>query len=98
MFEQLKNIMEMQKKIKTVKETLENTIITVQSKDSLVSLTMNGAQKLTGIRINRPLTEITVESLERELRDALERAINQTQQLAAQKVKEITGINLPTSF
>lgn len=89
MFDKMKALFEMQKKMQAVKRELENTNFEIESSDGLVKITMNGAQEVKGIAIkDNP-------QLENALKDVFNRSIKRSQEIAAQKMKEVTGINLP---
>jgi len=89
MFDKMKALFEMQKKMQAVKRELENTNFDIQSSDGLVKITMNGAQEVKEIVIkDNP-------QLENALKDTFNRAIKRSQEIGAQKMKEVTGINLP---
>lgn len=95
MFDKMKALFEMQKKMQEVKRELENTNFDIQSSDGLIKITMNGSQEVTGITIKDNLDEPQKLRLENSLKDTFNRAIKRSQELAAQKMKEVTGINLP---
>ncbi|MDD5692100.1 MAG: YbaB/EbfC family nucleoid-associated protein [Candidatus Omnitrophica bacterium] len=89
MLDKMKALFEMQKKMQAVKRELENTNFDILSSDGLVKITMNGAQEVKGIVIkDNP-------QLENALKDTFNRAIKRSQEIGAQKMKEVTGINLP---
>ena len=89
MLDKMKALFEMQKKMQAVKRELENTNFDILSSDGLVKITMNGAQEVKGIVIkDNP-------QLENSLKDTFNRAIKRSQEIGAQKMKDVTGINLP---
>lgn len=89
MLDKMKALFEMQKKMQEVKRELENTNFEIQSTDGLVKITMNGAQEVKGIVIkDNP-------QLETSMKDTFNRAIKRSQEIGAQKMKDVTGINLP---
>ena len=95
MFDKMKQLMEMQKKMQEMKRQLEDAVFEIVSSDGLVKLNMNGAQELQDIRIQAELSEIEKPQLEKSLKDAYSRAIKRSQDIAAQKMKDVTGFNLP---
>ena len=74
---------------------LENTNFDIQSSDGLVKITMNAAQEVKGIMIKDSLSEGQKPQLENALKDSFNRGIKRSQEIGAQKMKEVTGINLP---
>jgi DNA-binding YbaB/EbfC family protein len=95
MFDKMKALMDMQKKMQEAKRELDNTTFEVSSSDGLVKITMSGSQEVKKVDILGELKEIDRASLEKASTDAYNRAIKRAQDIAAQKMKDIAGFNLP---
>lgn len=95
MFDKMKGLFEMQKKMQEVKRELENTNFDIQSSDGLVKITMNGSQEVKEIVIKDNLGESEKGRLSNSLKDTFNRAIKRSQEVAAQKMKDVTGFNIP---
>ena len=95
MFDKMKALMDMQNKIRQMKRELENTNFEIQSPDGLVKIAMNGSQEAKGVTITRGLGEIDKQELEKAIKDAYNMAIKRAQDIAAAKMKDMTGLNLP---
>ncbi len=95
MFDKMKGLLEMQKKMQIVKRELENANFDIQSSDGLVMITMNGAQEVRGVSIKDNLGPAQKSQLENSLKDTFNRAIKRSQEIGAQKMKDVVGINLP---
>lgn len=95
MFDKMKQLMEMQKKVQELKKQLEESIFEVISSDNAVHVTMNAAQEIKEIRLNIELKEEDKQKLERALKEAYNKAVKRAQQIAAEKMKGMTGLNLP---
>ena len=95
MLDKMKQLMEMQKKMQEMKRALEATVFDVESADRLVKLTMNGAQEVKGVSIQKEPSQLDKALLERAIQDAYNRGLKRSQQIAADKMKEITGFNIP---
>jgi len=95
MFDKMKQLMEMQKKMQEVKRQLDDAIFEIISSDGLVRVAMNGSQEIKEISIQGNLQETEKTTLEKALKDAYNRAIKRSHDIAAQKMKDITGFNLP---
>jgi len=95
MFDKMKGLFEMQKKMQEVKQVLDNTNFDIQSSDGLVKITMNGSQLIKEIVIKDSLEESQKARLANSLKDVFNRAIKRSQEVAAQKMQEVTGFNLP---
>ena len=95
MFDKMKGLFEMQKKMQEVKRILEETNFDIQSSDGAVKITMNGAQEIQEVVIKDNLGESEKARLAASLKDTFNRAIKRSQEVAAQKMKEVTGFNIP---
>ncbi|MCX5696668.1 MAG: YbaB/EbfC family nucleoid-associated protein [Candidatus Omnitrophica bacterium] len=92
MFDKMKELLDIKKKAEELKRKLEAVTFEISSIDGLVKITMNGSQEVQDLRIQGDLEK---DSLEKALKDVYNRAIKRSHELAAQKMKEITGFNLP---
>ncbi|MDD5729711.1 MAG: YbaB/EbfC family nucleoid-associated protein [Candidatus Omnitrophica bacterium] len=95
MFDKMKALMDMQRKMQDIKRQLENTVFEAESSNGLVKITMNGSQEIKDVKINGDLKTMESLSLEQAIKDSLFKAIKKSQTVAADKMKEVTGMNLP---
>ncbi|MDD4908335.1 MAG: YbaB/EbfC family nucleoid-associated protein [Candidatus Omnitrophica bacterium] len=95
MLDKMKALMEMQKKIQEMKRQLEAAVFEVESADGKVKITMNGSQEIQDMRIECALAEKETEQLKSAVKDALKKAIKRSHDVAADKMKSVTGLNLP---
>ena len=95
MFDKMKGLFEMQKKMQEVKRVLEETNFDIESSDGAVKITMNGAQEIKEVVIKDSLGELERARLAGSLKDTFNRAIKHSQEVAAQKMKDVTGFNIP---
>jgi DNA-binding YbaB/EbfC family protein len=95
MFDKIKGLMEMRKKLEEVKKELDKTSFDIESPAGLVKITMNGSQEVQEVTFGSSFLEGQKDKLQKELKDTFNRAIKRSQEIAAQKMKEATGINLP---
>lgn len=91
----MKQLMEMQKKMQEVKRELENSSFDILSSDGLVKITMNGSQEVKAVNIQADLKNTDKALLEKSAKDAYNRAIKRSHDLAAEKMRSVTGLNLP---
>lgn len=91
----MKGLLEMQKKMQEIKRELDNTNFDISSADGLVKITMNGSQEVKEISIEGDIQNTEKSALEKAFKDAYNRAIKHSHELAARKMKEVTGFNLP---
>jgi len=95
MFDKMKQLLEMQKSMQELKRQLEETNFDVFSPDRLVTINMNGAQKVNKVTINGNLAEVDKTGLEKAIADAYNRSVKEAQDVAARKLKNIPGLKLP---
>ncbi|MEI8176405.1 MAG: YbaB/EbfC family nucleoid-associated protein [Candidatus Omnitrophota bacterium] len=95
MFDKMKALMDMQKKMQEVKRELDNTIVEAEGPGGYVKITMTGAQEVKEVHVLKGVPENEREALERSLKDGFNRAVKRSQEAAAQKMKSVTGLNIP---
>jgi len=95
MIDKIKQLMEVKRQADQIKRELENTTIEV-SESSGIKIAINGAQKFQSVEIAESfLNTANKVKLESDLLKSLNAAITKSQNTAAQKMKEMTGINIP---
>ena len=94
MFDKMKALFEMQKKMQEIKRELDITDFDIQSSDGLVKITMNGSQEVKEIVIKDNLGELEKAGLANSLKETFNRSIKRSQEIAAQKMKAATGLNI----
>lgn len=95
MFDKMKDLWQMQKKMQDVKRELDSTVFEVSSSDGSIKITMNGSQEVNEVNIQSDLQKVEKSSFEKAIKDVYNRAIKRSHDLAAEKMKNITGFNLP---
>ncbi|MBP7215969.1 MAG: YbaB/EbfC family nucleoid-associated protein [Candidatus Omnitrophica bacterium] len=95
MFDKMKQLMEMQKSMQEMKRQLEAAVFEVESSDRLVKITMTGTQQVQQVSIQGELPTVQKLNLEKSIKDAYNKAIKRSQEIAAEKMKGITGFNIP---
>ena len=95
MFDKMKQMMEFKKQAEQLKRELENTRLEANDVRG-IKVTVDGAQRFHGIIIADELLAIgRKEQLEAELLRAINAAIGKSQAAAAEKMKNLTGLNIP---
>ena len=95
MFNKMKALMDMQQKIQEMKKQLELAEFEVESRDGRVKIKMSGTQEIKDIKIKCNLPESEADSLGEAIKEALKAAIKCSHDVAAHKMKNVTGLNLP---
>lgn len=90
MFGKMKELYEFQKKAREIQKQLRGEII--EKEVGAVKVTINGEQKIQAIEIDPELMDTeNIRNLENDVKSAVEQAIGESQKIAADKMKEITG-------
>jgi nucleoid-associated protein EbfC len=88
MFNQAKLVM----KAKKLQKELANEIIEVEAGDGMVTVRINGEQKIKKVAIDPAMVDLNdIGELESAVEAAVKEAINRSQQLAAEKMKPLLG-------
>ena len=100
MFNQMKQLYEMQKKAKELQRQLENIKVEKTNFSKTLTVNANGAQRIENITIDTgyfsPDKKSDLEkSLVKLLNDALEDAQKQSAMQAASLMKDFKGLNIP---
>lgn len=89
MFDKMKQIMEMKKQADKIKRELDSTSVECDVIKG-IKVVINGSQDVRSIEIEDEFFSAqSRQSLEKDLQKAVNAAIKQSQQLAAQKMKEV---------
>ena len=95
MFEKVKELMELKKKADKLKKELEATIIEVNEARG-IKLVINGAQIVQSIDIDAGLLiPANKNRIQMDLLKSFNNGVKKSQQAAANKMKNIPGLNLP---
>ncbi len=95
MFDKMKEVFAMQKKMQEVKRQLDSTSFEISSSDGVVKINMNGSQEVQSVAIKDNLTDAEKSRLASILKDTFNRAIKRSQEVAAAKMKDSIGFNIP---
>jgi DNA-binding YbaB/EbfC family protein len=89
MFDKMRQLMDMQKKMQEIKHQLDKTNFDIASSDGLVKITMSGSQEVKEVSIHGNIQEVDKSQLEKSIKDAYNSAIKRSHDLAAEKMKSI---------
>jgi DNA-binding YbaB/EbfC family protein len=95
MLDKLKALMDMKNKMEQINRELEKTVFDITSPDGLVKITMTGSQDVQDVCIQKDMAGLSKNTLEKAFKDAYNKAVKHSRDIAAQKMKDITGFNLP---
>ncbi len=95
MMDKIKQLMEMKKQAEQLKRELDAATIDVNDVRG-IKITVNGAQRFQSIEIDTTLLGAeNKKRLEADLLRGINNAVGKSQALAAGKMKDLTGLNIP---
>ena len=95
MFDKMKELMEVKRQAESLKRELDAANIEVTEVRG-IKIVINGSQNFKSVEIDPELLNAeNKKRLENDLMRALNSAIKKAQNLAAQKMKAMTGLNIP---
>ncbi|HDZ76815.1 MAG TPA: YbaB/EbfC family nucleoid-associated protein [Candidatus Omnitrophica bacterium] len=96
MLDKMKQLFELQGKMKQVKKELEASSVEVEAAGGQIKMVIGGDQKLKSLTIAESLISAeNKDRLSRDLLDCFNEAVKKSQSLAADKMKSVAGINIP---
>lgn len=95
MLDKFKQLMEVKRQAEQIKHELDSSTIEINEVRG-IKIIVNGVQRLQAIEIdNEFFGPESKKRLEAELLRGINLAVSKSQALAAQKMKDITGLNIP---
>ncbi len=97
MFDKMKELYQLQKKARAIQKELRNTEIEATALDDKIKIVFNGEQKIQSLKIEESLLNSSQKNnLEKGLLNAIREGIARSQQIAAEKMKDVAGdLNIP---
>lgn len=95
MFDKMKELLSMQKKMQEMKRQLEKTVFEVSSSDGMVTISMNGSQEVQSVTIKDNFKDIDKARFEQAVKDAFNKSVKRSQEVAAKQMKDVVGFNIP---
>lgn len=93
MLDKMKALWDMKKKMEELKRELDAATFEIDSPDKAIKITMNGSQEIKDIKIQEVAADTSAFAL--KLKDTCNRAIKRSHDIASDKMKSITGLNIP---
>ena len=97
MFDKFRELYQFQKKARVIQKELRNTEIEASALEGKIKVIFSGEQKVQKIEFAEEILQPERKrELERGVEDAIREAVTKSQQIAAEKMKAITGdLNIP---
>ena len=84
MFNQLKDLWKLKSQMAEIKKRLDNMVIKAQSPRHWAEVTLSGSMEVKEVRLTPPAEKYAQADLEKELKEAFNKAVRDTQAMAAQ--------------
>lgn len=94
MFEKLKNLYELQKQAKVLREKLRQIHASAETAGGLLKVEMNGEQKVTKVEVQPGFATLSPEKMAYDIEDVFNRVAQKVQKSSAEQMKEM-GLGLP---
>ena len=92
MLDKLKDMMQLKKKMAEVKKRLDTIVIKIESPAKYFEITISGAQQVNELKIIKDIQGAPKEVLEQDLKDLINKAVRDSQVMAAQAMGDIAGL------
>jgi DNA-binding protein YbaB len=89
--DQAKKLYELQKQAKVLKEELSKTAVSATNAEETIKVVMNCEQKVMEVEIKDAAMEMGAERLGMHIKDVVNKSIEKTHKIAAEKMQGIAG-------
>ncbi len=93
---QLKDLWNLKNQIQEIKKRLDNMVIKVDSPNHVFEVTVSGSQEVKEVKVNDNIKSFSQEQLGEELKTVINKAVRDSQALAAQAMGSMAG-DLPNA-
>ncbi|WP_428066369.1 YbaB/EbfC family nucleoid-associated protein [Candidatus Proelusimicrobium volucris] len=94
MFDNLKKLMELKKTMTEVKKRLDEMVIKVESPAKNFEMTISGSQQVRELKVLKDLKEVSKEDIEKDLTELFNKAVKDSQAMAAQAMGGLANLGL----
>lgn len=94
---QLKDLWQLKNQIQEIKKRLDNMVIKVDSPHHIFEVTVSGSQEVKEVVVSELVKDFSREQLAEELKDVINKAVRDSQAMAAQAMGGMAGMggNMP---
>ena len=92
---QLKDLWQLKNQMQEIKKRLDNMVIKVSSPNHIFELTISGSQEIKEVTVAENIKDFSQEKLAEELKQVFNKAVRDSQALAAQAMGGAMGVDLP---
>ncbi len=91
----MKQLSDMKAQMGKVEKELRTTMISKSDKDGLFTIELTGKLDLQSVKISDKVVGSDIKKMEKALTEAISSALREAQNIAANKLKEAGGLNIP---
>lgn len=92
---QLKDLWKLKSQMEELKKRLDAMVVKAESPKHLVEITISGSQEIKEVLVRETAKDVSLAELGEEIKAAVNKAVRDSQALAAQAMGGMAGVNLP---
>jgi len=92
MFDKIKELMQLKNKMAEIKKRLDNMVIKVESPGKNFEMVITGSQEVKEIKIIKDISQTPSHELEKDLQALFNKAVKDSQAMAAQAMGDFSGL------
>ena len=92
---QLKDLWQLKNQMQEIKKRLDNMVVKVSSPNHIFEITISGSQEIKEVQVDETYKNFSAVQLGEELKTAINKAVRDSQGLAAQAMGGALGAELP---
>lgn len=92
MFKEMKELFQLKSKMNEIKKRLEGMEIKVQSPSKYIEITVSGSQEIKEVTFLQDIKDLSKETLAKEIKEVTNRAIKESQAMAAKTMSSAAGL------
>lgn len=92
---QLKDLWKLKSQMEELKKRLDAMVVKAEGPKHLVEITISGSQEIKEVRLAETYKEVSPAELGEEIKAAVNKAVRDSQNMAAQAMGGMAGLNMP---
>lgn len=92
MFDKIKQLMQLKSQMAEIKKRLDGMEIKVQSPKKYIEITVSGSQEIKEVSFLQDTATLSKEDLAKEIKEVTNKAIKESQSMAAQTMGSMAGL------
>lgn len=92
---QLKDLWKLKSQMEELKKRLDGMVVKAESPKHLVEVTISGSQEIKEVKLAENYKDVTPAELGEEIKAAINKAVRDSQSMAAQAMGGMAGLTMP---